>query len=818
MPTPASILDRTHVALAAILLLGAILRLTGMDWGTESGTGEFRPFHPDEVTLIANAKWVGEDVGKTTTAYGHLPAYILYATHGILSTVVDYTPFGTTNDDLRMTHVIARALSGLAGILTIWIVYILASRLDCARTGLLASAILALTPGHIQQSHYYTVDVSITLFTALGLVAILKLPRNSVEPYLLCGLSVGAAAGYRLLGGLLVVPYVVTHLYGPSDTLRTAWAQIRNRARVLFSARSLVTAAIVLIIATASTPFLLVDQDQLYRGDDQRDFAPSVEVVVGAEIRMWTLYDFSTIPYLFYLTDLLPTAQGWPLYLVSLLGLWWALRRRTWDTVFLLAWVLPYFLVVGGLFTKPVRYTMPILPALSLFAAWGVSAIGDRVSRWDTRLYAIPALLLIALLAPAAFATASIYTSENVRYEARREIDGLIPDGSVVYAEGGGFPTNWMVPEGSTAIPDMGSFFVRAQGGVLDVHVLDLVRQALDPVDHWVLIRENRARQYQAARSHYRLGAALYDKLYAGELGFEHLSTVRRSPSFAGFTFDESNTEPSVTGFDRPTVDVFRKASFDSTLIEAWKYDILEDPSRPDGAVMQATSLNRRRKYPEAAELLEDVIARHPELSLPRMLLAEVYLKLGRLNESRAQVSAARPTWWDAVGLIKLGLEAIGTDYLHRLLTQKDPGGKQHFLRGFGARRLFERGLAAFHVGNIDSASACYGRAIELDGKLHLAHRNLGALRLGQQEYVLAASSFGQAAALNPRDAEIWLGLAASRVGAGDLQRGWEALQRALTIDPKHPEHKRLRQHIAALLEDRGRPQAALEIRNFERE
>lgn len=365
MPTPASILNRTHVALAAILLLGAILRLTGIDWGTEFGTGEFRPFHPDEVTLIANAKWVGEDVGKTTTAYGHLPAYILYATHEILSTVVDYTPFGTTNDDLRMTHVFARALSGLAGVLTIWIVYVLATRLDCTRTGLLAATFLALTPGHIQQSHYYTVDVSITLFTALGLLTILKLPRTSVQPYLLCGLSVGAATGYRLLGGLLVVPYVVTPLYGPSDTLRTARAQIRNRARVLFSARSLVTAAIVLIIATASTPFLLVDQDQLYRGDDQRDFAPSVEVVVGAEIRMWTLYDFSTIPYLFYLTDLLPTAQGWPLYLVSLLGLWWALRRRTWDAVFLLAWVLPYFLVVGGLFTKPVRYTMPTLPALS---------------------------------------------------------------------------------------------------------------------------------------------------------------------------------------------------------------------------------------------------------------------------------------------------------------------------------------------------------------------------------------------------------------------------------------------------------------------
>ena len=59
---------------------------------------------------------------------------------------------------------------------------------------------------------------------------------------------------------------------------------------------------------------------------------------------MWTLYDFGTTPYLFYLTDLLPTAQGVPVFAASILGLMWAVRRRTWDAVFLLAWVLPYFL------------------------------------------------------------------------------------------------------------------------------------------------------------------------------------------------------------------------------------------------------------------------------------------------------------------------------------------------------------------------------------------------------------------------------------------------------------------------------------------
>ena len=806
---------RTHIALAAILLLGGVLRLTGLDWGTETETGEFHPFHPDEVTLIANARWVSEDVRKTTTAYGHLPAYLLWSINSTLSPVLEYTPYGSANDDLRMTHVVARAVSGLAGVLTIWAVYLLATRLDNTRTGLVAAAILALTPGHIQQCHYYTVDVSITLFTTLGLLAILRLPRDSIQPYIICGLAVGAATGYRLLAGLLVIPYVVRHLYVASDTLRSACSSFLTRVNVLFSARSILTAAIVLIIATASTPFLLLDRSELYVGDDQRDFAPSVDVVVGTEIRMWTLYDFGTTPYLFYLTDLLPTAQGVPVFAASILGLMWAVRRRTWDAVFLLAWVLPYFLVVGGLFSKPVRYTLPMLPALSLFAAWCASALGHRLAGWHVHLRAIPAIFLLALTAPAAFAISDIYTSENVRYEARREIEKRIPHGSVVYAETGGFPTRWMVPEGSRAIPDMGSLFVRAHGGVLDVHVLDLVREALDPIDHWILIRENRARQYQAARSRYRLGASLYDRLYAGELGFDHLASVERTPIFAGVDYNESDAEPSVTGFDRPTVDLFRKTTFERSLIEAWKTEILNDPTRPDGTVIQAANDYRRGRHSAAAELLEDVIARHPDLSLPRMLLAEVYLKLERYDASREQVGAAGPTWWDAVGLVDLGLKTIGTDYLYRLLTRRDPDREQTFLRGFAARRLFELGLEAFHHGKPDSARARYERAIQLDGQLHMAHRNLGALLLRQKDYGGSATAFGRAARLSPGDPEIWLGLAAAWMGTGNVERAWETLKRALAIDPDHPEHTRLQRHIAAVLDERGQAARAHTVRAY---
>ena len=73
--------------------------------------------------------------------------------------------------------------------------------------------------------------------------------------------------------------------------------------------------------------------------------------------------------YLFHLAYSLPQAMGWPLYLLALAGLGWALARREAREAILLAFAVPYLLVIVTWSSRFERYVIPLLPCLTLLAA-----------------------------------------------------------------------------------------------------------------------------------------------------------------------------------------------------------------------------------------------------------------------------------------------------------------------------------------------------------------------------------------------------------------------------------------------------------------
>ena len=73
--------------------------------------------------------------------------------------------------------------------------------------------------------------------------------------------------------------------------------------------------------------------------------------------------------YLFHLAYSLPEAMGWPLYLLALAGLGWALVRRGAREAILLAFAVPYLLVIVSWSSRFERYAIPLLPCLTLLAA-----------------------------------------------------------------------------------------------------------------------------------------------------------------------------------------------------------------------------------------------------------------------------------------------------------------------------------------------------------------------------------------------------------------------------------------------------------------
>ena len=99
-------------------------------------------------------------------------------------------------------------------------------------------------------------------------------------------------------------------------------------------------------------PFLILDPALFFSDDDVRRLIPSMQVARGEIVHIWTLFDFSTTPFLFYLTHLLRDALGYPLECAALVGIAITIYKRATTGLILLSWLLPYFLLVGGLHTK----------------------------------------------------------------------------------------------------------------------------------------------------------------------------------------------------------------------------------------------------------------------------------------------------------------------------------------------------------------------------------------------------------------------------------------------------------------------------------
>jgi 4-amino-4-deoxy-L-arabinose transferase-like glycosyltransferase len=63
----------------------------------------------------------------------------------------------------------ARFVCALLGAATIPIVYLTAREIGSTRMAIVAATLMALLPGHVQHSHFATVDVPATFFVALSL-------------------------------------------------------------------------------------------------------------------------------------------------------------------------------------------------------------------------------------------------------------------------------------------------------------------------------------------------------------------------------------------------------------------------------------------------------------------------------------------------------------------------------------------------------------------------------------------------------------------------------------------------------------------------
>ena len=318
------------LALAATIGLALVLRLYGLDW--DRGYS-FTP-HPDERSILMR---VGE-MGAPSIAtffdadaspwnprrfdYGSVPFYLLKTTQLLYSAL----PL----DDLRDLRFTGRALSGLADVGTVALVYLLGSRMYGRREGLLAAVLVATAVIHIQLSHFYASDVLLALFSVAALFAMLGVSRTgSLRLSALAGLLVGLGMATKVSQAPIYLAFVAAHVMYVFGTAQAREGSVGapdgsgSRDRLRIAATGLATGlGVSFVTFVVAEPYAFLDWQRF-----TSNVVEQSEMVRRIRDYVYTLQYVDTPAYWYQVQQLATWGLGWPLGVVAWGGLLYAALR-----------------------------------------------------------------------------------------------------------------------------------------------------------------------------------------------------------------------------------------------------------------------------------------------------------------------------------------------------------------------------------------------------------------------------------------------------------------------------------------------------------
>jgi 4-amino-4-deoxy-L-arabinose transferase-like glycosyltransferase len=365
-------------------------------------------------------------------AYG---SFSFYAAWGFARIIKPFWPHVATYDGLFLA---GRVFCILMGTLAVGLSYYLAVLLyRKSLVGLIAALFLALNVFHLQLSRFFTSDITLTTLALISLIALVRAHEcGSLRSHLIFGACAGLATATKISSAFLFVPlgFVI------AISVTRDWLAFNNWERPLKSFGVVLLNTILLVITlkliywkgyprvlgyrvseTAcivplAIPFLALTALLLRRLCQPLSYlfaALSLGVLVFVIAEPYAILDFQTfqhhtreqtsmvrgywrppytiqyahtVPYLYHLKQMLLYTMGWPLFIVSSLGIAVACIRVCLETldkilrreflskpisseVIPLIFIAVFFIATGYFQVKFPRYLMPLYPVAFIFAA-----------------------------------------------------------------------------------------------------------------------------------------------------------------------------------------------------------------------------------------------------------------------------------------------------------------------------------------------------------------------------------------------------------------------------------------------------------------
>jgi Dolichyl-phosphate-mannose-protein mannosyltransferase len=322
-----------------VLLLGGVLRFAHLDHGLRHVP------HTDENYFVEPAARMRAS-GSLDPGWHQYPGLMFYALLPLVAPAEGHEAPGPE------AYLAPRRLIAGCGVLALALVLPFGRRLVGPWGALLAAALLAVSPVHVETAHSLRPDVVLECLTLLLLLALLRLdgsPRRDLQ----AGGALGLAMGLKYSAILSGVPLLLSRLSTP----RRRWM-------------GLLTCA-----AAAGLVFLLCSPYMLWNWDG---FLDGILTQVGYHYQEQpaTLEPYASR--LLAYAGVWPKALGWPAALMALAGLWLALRsqpRRFLPFVVLPPLTAAVFATSGYLFN---RHLVPSMGVVALLAGLPVESLRRR--------------------------------------------------------------------------------------------------------------------------------------------------------------------------------------------------------------------------------------------------------------------------------------------------------------------------------------------------------------------------------------------------------------------------------------------------------
>jgi YYY domain-containing protein len=562
---------KIYFLLGLILLSALMLRLYQPDWYND------RQFHPDERWIVGSAvpainNWGDKPIGLQ---YGSLPLYILSMYRHTVEWI--HTSF-FQNMDMNKAYIGgSRVVSGLVSTGTIVFIFLTAMLLFGPGVALLAAALAAFTTLDIHAAHFFTVDPFVGFFLSISIYFCAKIYKaGKLVDYILAGVFYGAAMASKSAALPFALAILAAHFFHYFSIKGTSKKDKKRRMNSWINLAWAVFATVITFFICM--PWAILDYPRFMSDQNEQKRI----LVTGEGDVPYNRQYINTTPFFYYIQNMVFYTMGIPYGTMAFIAFYFyiiiffkdifkflkSLKGEIFgnkEVVLILAWLVPYFAVVGLSFAKFNRYMVPMTPFLAIITAKLLFDIRQKIS--DKK---IGTALMALVMGGAMFygvAFMNVYSNPHPWIDASRfmfkNIPSMTDDGrgkqrrtKVLNEMWGDDLPVWVEGRGSETYDNI-QWALQEPDSPNKIEELSTKLSATD----YVVMADKRAYgTYQRLPKRYPINYFYYSNMIkdASVFGYKMIYDKVNYPSLFGINIKDDKADESFQLYDHPRVYLFQ--------------------------------------------------------------------------------------------------------------------------------------------------------------------------------------------------------------------------------------------------------------------